>query len=170
MEIRTKVADYVHDKIVALRNNAEKKGDMDGYQNVSVIRHNAMKYLPNFFEKGQLSKMFFLFPDPHFKKSKQKWRIISPSLLAEYAYCLKVGGLLYTITDVVDLNQWMVKHCTEHPLFERVVDEDLVGDPCIDKVTHSTEEGIKVARQGGDNKKGEKFLAVFRRIDDPFSA
>ena len=27
-----------------------------------------MKYLPNFFRKGQLEKMFFLFPDPHFKK------------------------------------------------------------------------------------------------------
>jgi len=39
----------------------------------------------------QLTKMFFLFPDPHFKKTKHKWRIISPSLLAEYAYVLKVG-------------------------------------------------------------------------------
>ena len=27
-----------------------------------------MKYLPNFFRKGQLEKIFFLFPDPHFKK------------------------------------------------------------------------------------------------------
>jgi len=39
----------------------------------------------------QLTKMFFLFPDPHFKKTKHKWRIISPTLLAEYAYILKVG-------------------------------------------------------------------------------
>lgn len=35
--------------------------------------------------------MFFLFPDPHFKKTKHKWRIISPTLLAEYAYVLRVG-------------------------------------------------------------------------------
>lgn len=35
--------------------------------------------------------MFFLFPDPHFKKTKHKWRIISPTLLAEYAYTLRVG-------------------------------------------------------------------------------
>ena len=39
----------------------------------------------------QLSKMFFLFPDPHFKKSKHKWRIISETLLAEYSYVLKIG-------------------------------------------------------------------------------
>lgn len=32
------------------------------YQNISVMRHNAMKYLPNFFRKGQLTKLFFLFP------------------------------------------------------------------------------------------------------------
>lgn len=32
--------------------------------------------------------MFFLYPDPHFKKSKHKWRIINSTLLAEYAYVL----------------------------------------------------------------------------------
>lgn len=32
--------------------------------------------------------MFFLYPDPHFKKSKHKWRIINKTLLAEYAYVL----------------------------------------------------------------------------------
>lgn len=40
---------------------------------------------------SQLAKMFFLFPDPHFKRTKHKWRIISPTLLAEYAYVLRVG-------------------------------------------------------------------------------
>lgn len=48
-----------------------------GYKNASVIRANAMKHLPNFFEKGQLSKIFFLFPDPHFKRSKHKARIVT---------------------------------------------------------------------------------------------
>ena len=48
-----------------------------GYQNISVIRSNAMKFLPNFFERDQLTKIFFLFPDPHFKARKHKARIIS---------------------------------------------------------------------------------------------
>lgn len=39
--------------------------------------------------------MFFLFPDPHFKKTKHKWRIISPTLLAEYAYTLRLGVCTY---------------------------------------------------------------------------
>eukprot|EP00124_Ichthyophonus_hoferi_P001674 Ihof_evm2s94 gene=Ihof_evmTU2s94 len=121
MEIRVKVSDYVRDRILALR----QQNNDNSYQNVAVIRSNAMKYLPNFFTKGQLKKMFFLFPDPHFKKSKQKWRIISQALLAEYAYCLAEGGMLYTVTDVVDLHEWMVKHCTEHPLFERIPNDEL---------------------------------------------
>jgi hypothetical protein len=32
------------------------------YQNLSCMRSNAMKYLPNYFRKGQLEKLFFLFP------------------------------------------------------------------------------------------------------------
>lgn len=78
-----------------------------------------------------------MFPDPHFKKGNHRRRIIrfpyfyfpyfsSPQLLAEYAYALAVGGMAYTVTDVEDLHIWMTKHFTEHPLFERVSDKELV--------------------------------------------
>lgn len=95
MEIRGLVQDYVSKRIEALRLESNE------YQNISVIRANSMKFLPNFFAKGQLSKLFFLFPDPHFKKKKHKSRIISPQLLAEYAYVTKIGGKIYTATDVL---------------------------------------------------------------------
>ena len=157
MEIRVKVSDYVKDRITALREEFPGK-----YQNIACIRTNAMKYLPNFFKKGQLSKMFFLFPDPHFKKTKHKWRIISPTLLAEYAYVMAVGGVVYTITDVKELHEWMVEHFVEFPLFERVLEDDLQDDPVIMKLYESTEEGQKVSRN-----KGDKFLAVLRRVEDP---
>ncbi|GFS07287.1 tRNA (guanine-N(7)-)-methyltransferase [Elysia marginata] len=155
MEIRLKVSDYVHKRIEALR--LQHPGQ---YTNVACIRSNAMKHLPNFFRKAQLTKMFFLFPDPHFKKAKHKWRIINQTLLAEYAYVLKVGGLVYTITDVKDLHEWMVSHLTAFPLFSRVSQEELDNDPVIEKIYSSTEEGQKVTRN-----KGDKWLAVFRRID-----
>ncbi|XP_074488182.1 tRNA (guanine-N(7)-)-methyltransferase [Sebastes fasciatus] len=156
LEIRVKVSDYVQDRIRSLRASETGK-----YQNIACLRSNAMKYLPNYFTKGQLSKMFFLFPDPHFKKTKHKWRIISPTLLAEYAYTLRIGGLVYTITDVEEVHLWMVKHFTEHPLFTRVPDGELVGDVIISRLGTCTEEGKKVQRNGGKN-----FLAVFRRIED----
>ncbi|XP_075880614.1 tRNA (guanine-N(7)-)-methyltransferase [Nelusetta ayraudi] len=157
LEIRVKVSDYVRDRIQSLR--ASEPGN---YQNIACLRSNAMKYLPNFFSKGQLSKMFFLFPDPHFKKTKHKWRIISPTLLAEYAYTLRLEGLVYTMTDVEEVHTWMVKHFTEHPLFARVTEEELVDDVIVSRLGSCTEEGKKVQRNGGKN-----FLAVFRRIEDP---
>lgn len=70
--------------------------------------------------------MFFLYPDPHFKKAKHKWRIINQSLLAEYAYVLSEDGIVYTVTDVKNLHDWIVTHFEQHPLFERVTDAELV--------------------------------------------
>jgi len=156
MEIRVKVSDYVMDRISALR--LKYPGQ---YTNIACVRTNAMKYLPNYFNKAQLSKMFFLFPDPHFKKTKHKWRIISPTLLAEYAYVLRPGGLVYTITDVRELHDWMVQHFSLHPLFTRLTQQQLDDDPVIGLIVNSTEEGQKVTRN-----KGEKWMAVFRRLDN----
>ncbi|CAK9816864.1 tRNA (guanine-N(7)-)-methyltransferase [Anthophora quadrimaculata] len=159
MEIRVKVSDYVMDRIAALR--SQNPGQ---YQNIACLRTNAMKYLPNYFHKSQLKKMFFLYPDPHFKKSKHKWRIINKTLLAEYAYVLAEGAIVYTVTDVKDLHKWMVQHFHEHPLFNEVPKEELDQDPIVEKLYESTEEGQKVTRN-----KGDKFLAVFKRIPDPFN-
>jgi tRNA (guanine-N7-)-methyltransferase len=47
-------------------------------------------------------------------------------LLAEYAYALAIGGLVYTVTDIEDLHNWMVSHFEEFPLFERVQEEEYV--------------------------------------------
>jgi tRNA (guanine-N7-)-methyltransferase len=60
MEIRTAVAAYVNDRILATRQAqshleaSNKKSVEGGYQNVSVIRANSMKHMPNFFSKGQV--------------------------------------------------------------------------------------------------------------------
>lgn len=50
MEIRVKVSDYVMDRIAALR--SQNPGD---FLNIACLRSNAMKYLPNYFRKGQVS-------------------------------------------------------------------------------------------------------------------
>jgi tRNA (guanine-N7-)-methyltransferase len=179
LEIRVQVSQYVEDRIAALRaassappsqpSTAESAPTSEcttapgGYQNVSIVRANAMKFLPNYFSKHSLSALFFLFPDPHFKLRKHKARIISPTLLAEYAYVLRPGGIVYTITDVKDLAEWMNAHLSAFPLFESVDTETLRAEgkgPILDAVWKSTEEGKKVERN-----KGEKWLACFRRIE-----
>eukprot|EP01100_Stratorugosa_tubuloviscum_P014696 TRINITY_DN7_c0_g2_i1.p1 TRINITY_DN7_c0_g2~~TRINITY_DN7_c0_g2_i1.p1 ORF type:complete len:277 (+),score=101.00 TRINITY_DN7_c0_g2_i1:40-870(+) len=158
MEIRDKAVEYVQERIQKLREQGINSGSPSQYQNISVTRSNCMKYLPTYFVKGQLCKIFFLFPDPHFKRSNHRRRIISTTLLAEYAYVLADNGIIYTITDVHDLHTWMVTHISVHPLFERVTDEELESDPVIPLVRNCTEEGKKVAKSNGS-----KFLAVFRR-------
>ncbi|KAI7688162.1 hypothetical protein SSS_00431 [Sarcoptes scabiei] len=121
-----------------------------------------MKYLPNFFRKSQLSKMFFLFPDPHFKKQKHKWRIISPQLLSEYAYCLRIDGRAYFASDVKDLFDWMYKHFVDHPLFQEISEKEIQNDPVIEKI-YLTEEAKKVTRNNG-----KVYLSAFERIQDPY--
>jgi tRNA (guanine-N7-)-methyltransferase len=179
MELRIQVTHYVIDRIAALRAQNPPPPAAEGtenaaaaapglYQNVSALRTNSMKFLPNYFTRAQLSKIFLCFPDPHFKQRKHKARIVSAQLNAEYAYVTKPGGLVYTITDVEELHQWMAKHFDgdeagdAKELWERLSPAELEADPCVKIMSEETEESKKVTRNGG-----KKFVAVFRRKDDP---
>jgi tRNA (guanine-N7-)-methyltransferase len=145
------------------------------FENITAIRSNTMKFLPNFFGHHQLSKIFICFPDPHFKARKHKARIVSETLNSEYAYVLRPGGLLYTITDVEEYHYWVLRHflhgeqeegvvppASSKDLFERVSEEELDADPCVRVMKFETEESKKVTRN-----KGNKYVAVFRRKADP---
>jgi len=146
MEMRAQVSDYVRERSLALRK--EHPGE---YQNISGLRTNSMKFLPNYFERGQLKKLFFLFPDPHFKRSKRRRRIIQTALIAEYAFCLREGGILYTQTDVEDVGDWMKEKLDMHPLFRPMTEEELNSDVCVELLRRGTptEEGQKVKRNSG---------------------
>lgn len=159
LEIRVQVTEYVQERIKALRAQNVETGL---YQNAACLRANAMKFLPNFFKKHQLSKIFLCFPDPHFKTRKHKARIVSTTLNSEYAYVLRPGGIIYTITDVEDLHNWIVEHFEAHPSFERVPDEEQEADKCVKVMREETEEGKKVERN-----KGKKFVVCYRRLGDP---
>lgn len=141
-----------------------------------------MKFLPNFFARAQLAHLFLCFPDPHFKSRKHKARIVSSTLIAEYAYVMRPGGLVYVITDVHDLFQWItgcfsgkgeygaigieaegggMEGGRRSELWEEV-EVKAVDGRIIAAVRGETEEGRKVERN-----QGEKFVAVWRRKPDP---
>ena len=188
LEIRTSVTEFVQRKIQAMRSStisqttqtsdvkqtintqeisseakiANKPFQIDLYQNIAVLRSNTMKFLPNLFHKSQLRAIFLAFPDPHFKSKKHKARIVSGTLTAEYAYVLRPDGIVYTITDVRDLHEWMARYFDDSVLFERVGDEDIEKDELAKCMREETEEGKKVERNGG-----EKFLACWRRMENP---
>ena len=52
-----------------------------------------------------------------------------------------------------------------HPLFERVSEEELANDPAAQLLLEGTEEGQKVARNGG-----KTWRHVYRRIAGPSDA
>jgi tRNA (guanine-N7-)-methyltransferase len=160
LEIRPKVTEYVRLRILA-----QRKENPGRYRNCSVMRTNAMKYLPNFFAKASLEKTFFCFPDPHFKRKNHPRRIISERLLTEYAYLLKPDvGRLYCITDVEDLHAWHVDKCDAHPLFRKLTEEEMENDPCVALMKTTTEEGKKVTREGRFGH--EMYYAVYGRVND----
>lgn len=191
LEIRAQVTEYVHDRILALRAQHQKQQQSSQlpptttttYQNISPLRTNSMKFLPNLFHRAQLQHIFFCFPDPHFKQRKHKMRIVSDTLAAEYAYVLKEGGYVWCVTDVEELAGWMRGKFEAfgkvdgsgsgagQGLFEKVdVPEEGREDEWPDRTVgimvrcmrEETEEGKKVGRNGG-----RKFVSVFRRRRDP---
>ena len=132
-------------------------------ENVWAVHNNAQRFMPNFFGKGQLSKLFFCFADPHFKRKNHRKRIVTTALLPEYAYCLGKRGRCYVITDVADLMTWLVEHFLQSPLFERLTREQCAADAAVPALI-KTDEGLKVTRNNGN-----MYIAVFEKRDDPLA-
>ena len=160
LEIRDRVVALDRQRIVRLRAApSDIQSSRPAYSTISVVHTNIMKYAPNYFTRGQLNKMFVLFPDPHFKKANHRRRVLATAFIPLYAYCLRVGGMLYTVTDVKELAEWMAARMGESALFELVRDDELKNDPCVNAMMNGTEEGKKVTRLSGN-----KYPAVWRRI------
>jgi tRNA (guanine-N7-)-methyltransferase len=188
IEIRPKLVEFIQRKVIAMRHEARGRAgggaggsssapdaadaDADAaapaarapsWENVWAVHNNAMRFMPNFFAKGQLSKLFFCFADPHFKKKNHRKRIVSAALLHEYAYVMADGGKVYLITDVAELMLWQVEHFSASPLFERLPREELRDDPTVPALIQ-TDEGMKVQRNNGN-----MYIAVFRKRLDPLA-
>ncbi|CAD7957618.1 unnamed protein product [Amoebophrya sp. A25] len=138
-----------------LHQDQEKVDELHHFFNAAVMRTNAMKTFPNYFRKGELSKLFFCFPDPHFKKKTHRRRIVNDSLLSVYSYCLRPNGRIYCITDVKDLYEWMYDCLARHPGFQEIFTHDTIPrekaekeDVCVKLIHEATEEGHKVKNLG----------------------
>ncbi|EAY21285.1 hypothetical protein TVAG_166600 [Trichomonas vaginalis G3] len=150
LEIRSQVATYVEKKIQAFHAQGLSL-------NIQVQWTNTMRTLMRYIRAHTIEKIFILFPDPHFKKKKSKWRIISQQLLDEYAFIMKGGARMYLVTDVRQYFEYAVPLLEAHPLFKRITDLD--SDKCVELSKTSTEESNKVSENGG-----QKFACVFERI------
>jgi tRNA (guanine-N7-)-methyltransferase len=134
---------------------------MHHYRNLWFEQCNVMKFGDCYFRRGQLTKLVFSHPDPHWKKNNARRRIITPGLVQRYAHWLAPGGLLYTVSDVPELEEWMVKCLDESPQFVRVPDEEVLKDQewLLEIVTSTSEDAQRAVR-----KKLGKNWAVHRRV------
>lgn len=143
-EIRDKVFEYV-----GLRTS-----EMD---NCSVIKTNALLFLPNFFEKHSLERIFILFPDPHFKKRKQKGRIVCRQNIPVFKYLLATNGLLYVSTDVQELFDYMCHTIAESNLFHHApeLEHGEVFEKCYKDTDEAHRAGVKT---------GHTFCRIYRSL------
>ncbi|NXV56827.1 TRMB methyltransferase, partial [Molothrus ater] len=134
LELRGKVAAFTRARIRALR--AAQPGR---FGNVACVRGNAMKHLPHFFLRGQ----WFL--GCRACCTRCFWGI---TVVLGYTLVFGVQGLVYTVTDVPELHQWMLQHFGEHPLFEPLPPAQLAADPLLPLLPAVTEEGQRARRAG----------------------
>jgi tRNA (guanine-N7-)-methyltransferase len=92
MEIRDKVSAAAQERIVEQQQQQQQQMLLG---NAAVIRANCMRCLPQYLYKGQLDKLSFCFPDPHFQQTNHRRRIISAGLLAQ----VSKGGSAVIPTD-----------------------------------------------------------------------
>lgn len=154
LEIRKKVYEFVRDKIVELKKKSDenessalkdttpqdKMTKKMNYENVHVIRTNALLFFPHFFFQASLEKIFVLFPDPQFKKKRKKARIVSPHMIQYYEYCLKKGGRIYISTDVKELFLYMVESLDGNDALRPLSDVEKLADDLFSKVGLRTDE------------------------------
>ncbi|KYN98911.1 putative methyltransferase [Plasmodium gaboni] len=141
LEIRDKITNYVGEKILSYRYNYNPY-----YHNISVIRTNVIKFLPNYIKKNQIEKIFFCFPDPHFKKHNWRRRIITIENLSLYYHLLKNNGYIYFITDVYTLYLWVIFCFSKCSYFKLLTKKDCENDICVKLIHESSEESKKVKK------------------------
>ncbi len=159
VEIRDKVSEFVGRRIRSQR-----------VANAAIIRTNSMKYFAHYMKKASLRSIFICFPDPHFKKSNWRRRIVNPSTVCDYAYGLRQGGCLYMISDVLDWiehSMAVMNEPRQRSLFRCVYSSSnaSIGSPCdedsilLEAMKNTTDEAMKVQRTAGPT-----FAAIFQRI------
>ncbi|KAK6090976.1 hypothetical protein P3W45_000221 [Vairimorpha bombi] len=149
LEIRDKVFEYVK----------AKKNELN-LANLSIMKTNALLFLPNIFMKKSLEKIFILFPDPHFKKRKQKGRVVCRQTINIYEYILRDDGRLYISTDVEHLFNDMVEIFKESGLFGQLPDSEIKEDPYYELTYKNTDEALRAGA-----KTGATFATIFKKYN-----
>lgn len=90
---------------------ALEKVDKEGLTNVRFMCQDA-RNLKEYFETGELDRIYLNFSDPWPKKARSKRRLTHPDFLNMYKELLKDGGMIYQKTDNFDLFEFSLESYT----------------------------------------------------------
>jgi tRNA (guanine-N7-)-methyltransferase len=74
-----------------------------GLPQVRSVYANMSVDLPRLFAPGRVRRFFLNFPDPFWKRSQHKRRVMSPTLVGELHHLLEPGGEVHVNTDIFEL-------------------------------------------------------------------
>jgi tRNA (guanine-N7-)-methyltransferase len=92
VEIRRELAAAAHSECVRR-----------GLLNVSCVFANISVDLPRLFPPASVTRFHLNFPDPYWKPSQHKRRVVGPGLIADLAALLVAGGEVHVATDIFEI-------------------------------------------------------------------
>lgn len=99
-----------------------KKARDQGLTNVTHLRANIAR-LPWIFERGEIDRVWILFPDPWGKLSQSKWRLLQPNFFRMLACLLPEGKELMIKTDHQEYSQFIAESLREAACFDPLPEE-----------------------------------------------
>lgn len=116
-------------------------------RNLRFIRCDA-RLICDFFEKGEVDRIYLNFSDPWPKDKNANKRLTSPMFLKRYREILKTGARVEFKTDNRGLFDYSVETAKEEGWNLNVVTYDLHGDPELSKGNIMTEYESKFSAKG----------------------
>lgn len=91
-------------------------------------------HIAEYFDEGEVSEIWLLFPDPFLGEAKHKKRLTSPPFLQRYRQILRPGSLLHLKTDSMVLYEYTLKTLAEENCIIEFATADLYAQPLPDEV------------------------------------
>lgn len=132
---------------VRTEENIPETDDAPILRNLRFVRCDA-RLVCDFFEKGEIDKIYLNFSDPWPKDKNANKRLTSPMFLARYKDILKEGACVEFKTDNRGLFDYSVETAKSEGWEFRVLTYDLHGDPALSEGNIMTEYESKFSAKG----------------------
>ncbi len=115
-EVKRKLVEHV-DKIIERLN----------LDNIYVEASFANLSIPQKIPNGRIRNIYINFPDPWWKRSHRKRRIIQKEFINFFYNCLQIDGTIFVRTDVKEYSDFVEKNFAELETFVRV-EHEIISD------------------------------------------